>query len=172
MARSMAPEALIAIIVAVLLIIRDSNLNKVVIELATDGELPLEGESTAVSASTPAKSADSAEPADEAKPEVGEDVNFYPDMVNYMYSKDMIEHEAYNTSYSECYKAPMPVIRDSASEIDNSIDSANALMAQRRARDKKCSDGWASKDKNYFKIHYGWELDESEKKPWWGNTDY
>jgi hypothetical protein len=47
----------------------------------------------------------------------------------------------------------------------------NAIMAQRRSRDKKCMDGWASKDANYYKQHFAEELDEAEAKPWWSSGE-
>lgn len=79
---------------------------------------------------------------------------------------------AYDTAYTKCYDEPKAVVGMSCSEQSSGIDSANALMAQQRARDKKCSDGWASKDANYYKHHFGSELDDTERKPWWSRHEY
>lgn len=73
---------------------------------------------------------------------------------------------AHKKGYTECYNAPY------IDGIDSGIDTANALMASKRARDKRCLDGWASKNSDYYKFHFAGELDESEAKPWWGRTDY
>jgi hypothetical protein len=52
-----------------------------------------------------------------------------------------------------------------------SVDTANTLMARRRARDKRCTDGWLTKTSNYYKYHYANELAEEEAKPWWGRAE-
>lgn len=77
---------------------------------------------------------------------------------------------AYKTSY-DLYEEPYPVVNTSYAERSNGVDAANCLMAQRRARDKKCADGAASKDAHYFRHHYANELDEEEAKPWWGRAE-
>lgn len=79
--------------------------------------------------------------------------------------------QAYRTSYDNAYCPIYPNVKQSCAERDSSVDAAGALMSQRRARDKKCSDGWATKDANYFKYHYGDELEEAESKRWWGNFE-
>lgn len=107
--------------------------------------------------------------------EAGEDVEEHPYSVDnnqsgLMYGNMYAKHDAYNIGYINEYD-PIPV--DGIDGGANSgIDGANALMARRRARDKKCSDGWAVKDANYFKFHYADELDEAEQKRWWGNKEY
>ena len=88
-----------------------------------------------------------------------------------LYGSNYEEHQAYNTSYTDSYKQPQPY-NVTCGDSSTGIDMANALMTQRRARDKKTSDGWASKNADYFKLHYGDELAESEGKLWWGTYDY
>jgi len=53
-----------------------------------------------------------------------------------------------------------------------SIDQANVELARRRARDKMALEGQAVKDVNYYKYHFGDELDISEKRWWWGNSEW
>jgi hypothetical protein len=89
-----------------------------------------------------------------------------------LYGVNQEQYDGYITAYSTCWKEAKPVILKSCSEQDYSIDSANALMAQRRARDKRCYDGWASKDADFYRHHYAEELDEEENKPWWGRAEY
>ena len=88
-----------------------------------------------------------------------------------LYGEDYERHHAYQDSYTGCYNEPKPVVGMSCSENSSGIDAMNAIMAQRRARDKKCMDGAASKDVNYYRYHFGSELDEAEAKPWWGAFD-
>ena len=52
------------------------------------------------------------------------------------------------------------------------IDQANVELARRRARDKLALEGQVLKDANYYKYHFGDELDISEKKRWWGNSEW
>ena len=52
------------------------------------------------------------------------------------------------------------------------VDANNVNLWQRRARDKRCTDGWASKDANYFRHHYAKELDDTENRVWWGRDEY
>lgn len=78
-------------------------------------------------------------------------------------------HSYHDTSM---YEPPRPVVGATCAERSQSVDMANVFMAQQRARDKKCSDGWAVKDANYYRHHYGGELDQAEAKAWWGRGDY
>ncbi len=88
-----------------------------------------------------------------------------------LYGGKYESYHAYNASYGDCYREPRPVVVDSVAEADTSVDAANCLITQKRARDKKCSDGWASKNSDFYKYHYGNELEESEAKPWWGRLE-
>lgn len=53
-----------------------------------------------------------------------------------------------------------------------SIDQATVEFARRRARDKLALEGQVLKDANFYKYHFGDELDISEKKRWWGNSEW
>ena len=88
-----------------------------------------------------------------------------------IYGADYEKHNAYKDGLFSCYERPQPVLYDSAADRDTSLDERNCLIAQRRARDKRCSDGWAVKDSDYYKYFYGDELKESETKAWWGRTE-
>ncbi len=79
---------------------------------------------------------------------------------------------AYQDGYTSVYDPPHAVTALSCAEKDAGFDTSNAYMAQRRARDRKCTDGWLSRDSSYFKYHYGSELDDAEKRVWWGNFDH
>jgi hypothetical protein len=89
-----------------------------------------------------------------------------------LYGKDQLQYEAYHDAYTDSYPDIKPATYTSAAETDSSFDAKNALLAQKRARDRKCSDGWAAKSANYYKYHYAEELDESESKRWWGNSEW
>lgn len=88
-----------------------------------------------------------------------------------IYDDNYDKWSRYKTSYTDCYDDVRPVAV-SCGELDSGIDGRNAILAQQRARDKKCIDGWASKDANYFRQHYGSELDDEEAKPWWSRGEY
>ncbi len=80
--------------------------------------------------------------------------------------------DAYKTTYNSCYDKPrVHALGDCAGRGYN-IDNANMYIAQRRSRDKKAMDGWAVKDANFYKYHYGSELDNAEYQDWWGRHEY
>lgn len=81
------------------------------------------------------------------------------------------QHHVFDSSYSTAYPEVKNIVGH-CSDTSYGIDSANAIMAQRRARDKKCSDGWATKTADYYKYHYGNELNDAERKIWWSLLDY
>ena len=89
-----------------------------------------------------------------------------------LYGAEYEKHHAYNASYTDCYVKPQPVIVESPAERDISIDERNCLIAQRRARDKKCMDGFVSKNADYYKYFYADELSDTENRPWWSRSDY
>lgn len=89
-----------------------------------------------------------------------------------LYGRQQEEYDSYINSYTSAYPEPKPVVFASCSERDNSIDGANAIMAQKRARDKKCIDGKIVKDVNHYRHHYAAELEESENKVWWGANEH
>jgi hypothetical protein len=88
-----------------------------------------------------------------------------------LYGAEYEKHHAYNASYTDCYTKPQPVIVESPAERDTSLDGRNCLIAQRRARDKKCMDGYISKNSDYYKYFYADELSDTENRPWWGRVD-
>ena len=88
-----------------------------------------------------------------------------------MYGPFYDRWHSYHTSYSDCYKEPH-IINSVPDATNYSVDAAAAYVTQQRTRDKKCSDGWAMKDANYARYHYGGELDDAENRVWWGRTDW
>ena len=87
------------------------------------------------------------------------------------YGKDYEDHQQYKESYSSCYDDATPAVAISHSENSHTIDSLNALMSQRRTRDKRGMDGAVSKDSNFYKYYFANELSEYEDKPWWGKLE-
>lgn len=75
-------------------------------------------------------------------------------------------------SYTNCYEPPSYDIENCNLYSYLPFDEANARMASLRQRDKKCTDGWVTKNANYYKKHFGRELAEEEAKRWWGNQEY
>lgn len=88
-----------------------------------------------------------------------------------MYGPFWERYHAYTNGYSN-YKQPELPVGSSFAERSNSIDANLTLLAQNRARDKKCSDGWVTKNADFFKYHYADEIKEAEEKRWWGNSDW
>jgi hypothetical protein len=78
-------------------------------------------------------------------------------------------HAYHDTS---AYPTPQHHVGVSSAEVNSGIDAAAAYMSQQRARDKRCSDGWASKNADYYAYHFGSELAQAEAKPWWGASEY
>lgn len=85
-----------------------------------------------------------------------------------------------NPEYSTCYQ-PIQMGYYDLPENDQSYcnlgaymgyDEANSRMSALRQRDKKTLDGWATKNMNFYKKHYGRELNQAENKRWWGNDEY
>ena len=84
-----------------------------------------------------------------------------------MYGKHFDQYCAYKEGYS-MYDDPAVIVGDA----DSSMDVANVMMTQRRTRDKRAIDGMVTKDTNYYRYHFGNELREAERKPWWGRNEY
>lgn len=95
-----------------------------------------------------------------------------PIMNDNMYGAFYDEWNTQRLSYTNSYTDPMPRIIKSGAETTADIDSANTLLWQRRARDKECSDGWASKNADYYKYHYAEELDTEAAREWWGRDEH
>jgi hypothetical protein len=51
-------------------------------------------------------------------------------------------------------------------------DEKIMMTNQLKTRDKECIDGYVSRNSDYYKKNFGDELDEFEKKRWWGNAEY
>ncbi len=104
-------------------------------------------------------STDSIEPA----------VNTHP-QTPHMYGPEYDVWQTNQTSYSDCYNEPQLPIAYSCSERSG-VDAKLGLLAQQRARDRKCIDGAVAKNADYYKFHFADELAQSESKPWWGHAD-
>jgi len=52
------------------------------------------------------------------------------------------------------------------------VDDANIRIAQLRSRDRRSMDSATLKNSDYYKYHFGDELDRAESRVWWGNYDY
>lgn len=86
-----------------------------------------------------------------------------------LYGAAFMEYDAYKSPGMN-WAGQQPDLIDMG---DNSgIDGATALMARRRSRDKVVMDGVAVRDANYYKHHFADELEESEQKQWWGNSEF
>jgi len=88
-----------------------------------------------------------------------------------MYGPFWERYHAYTNSYDMYDQHQLPVGR-SYSERVNNIDANIAALAGARARDRRCTDGWALKNADYYKYHFAGELDQSEEKRWWGNNEW
>lgn len=77
-----------------------------------------------------------------------------------------------NGDMSTCY-APVSVDYSCEAQRYLDIDAKNAQIGKLRGgqRSRKCADGWASKNANFYRKNYARELDEFEQKPWWGRQE-
>lgn len=89
---------------------------------------------------------------------------------NNLYGNEWNNYDAYKSTYFN-YPKHEPYV-ESSPDMQLTIDQQAVLMAQRRTRDKRQIDGMVSKDVNFYKYHFGNELDVEENKPWWGRNDY
>lgn len=95
-----------------------------------------------------------------------------PDAIDDMYGPQYNAWSAHSRSY-DMYPDVMPHIGRSCAENDYSVDTLSTLVTQKRgARDKRAMDGAVTKDVDYYKYHFGSELDEEEAKPWWGRHEW
>jgi hypothetical protein len=88
---------------------------------------------------------------------------------NLRYGVNQREYDAYITSFGKCY--PVKPVTYNGTDIDNSMDSNMAVIGQKRARDKRAIDGAVVKDANFYRHHFADELDQAEKKVWWGESE-
>lgn len=89
---------------------------------------------------------------------------------NNIYGREWNNYDAYKTPYLN--DPPVHVYTDGAADAQLTVDQSSMIYNQRRNRDKRSIDGAITKDVNYYKYHFGDELDMEENKPWWGNNDY
>jgi hypothetical protein len=77
-----------------------------------------------------------------------------------------------NNDVSTCY-APVSVDYSCEAQRYLDIDAKNAQISKLRGgqRSRKCSDGWASKNANFYRKNFAREIDEYEAKPWWGRQE-
>ncbi len=80
--------------------------------------------------------------------------------------------DAYRTVDGGIPNKPQLYVHDGSCDRGYDMDSANAYIAQQRSRDKRALDGWAVKDANYYRHHFGGELAAEESKPWWSRNEY
>lgn len=89
---------------------------------------------------------------------------------NLRYGVNQREYDAYITSFGKCYTVKPVTVN--GTDIDNSMDSNMAMIGQKRARDKRAIDGAVIKDANFYRHHFADELDQAEKKVWWGESEF
>lgn len=88
-----------------------------------------------------------------------------------MYGHDYDMWRTQRNSYTASYPQCGPDVVQTCGERSYDIDSANTLITRKRARDKQCSDGWASKSADYYKYHYADEFDDYANSIWWGRDE-
>ena len=88
-----------------------------------------------------------------------------------MYGPDYDMWRVQRNSYTASYPRCGPDVVQTCGERSYDIDSANTLITRKRARDKQCSDGWASKSADYYKYHYADEFDNYANSIWWGRDE-
>lgn len=76
-----------------------------------------------------------------------------------------------SAGYTQCYN---PVATEFSPDPyrARTIDEKGSSIAQLRARDRKCTDGWLSKNANAYRKNFGDELEKAEHKRWWGNNEF
>ncbi len=79
-------------------------------------------------------------------------------------------HHIYNSTFDAVSGAT--VMLGSPAELAPDVDTRNALMSGQRFQQKRSLDGLVSKTADYYAHNFADELDEVEKKPWWGNSEF
>jgi hypothetical protein len=164
LARDMTEAVLIISVLANLLVISShfGVLSRGLIDITTrDGEAPDNNTNNNTDSNTDDTHTDTSVNSDV--------VAAHPD--GDMYGPFYDQWAAYKGSYTTAYDAPRMAVGTGAEQA-YTVDERNALLAQQRARDRKCSDGWLTKDKYYYEYHYGSELADEEAKAWWGRHEY
>ena len=83
-----------------------------------------------------------------------------------MYDQTHINAQNFKDSY---FSYPSPKLCDVSTR---NIDNSNISLARSRARDRRGTDGWVTKNANYFANNYGTEFADEENKEWWGRKEY
>lgn len=89
---------------------------------------------------------------------------------NLRYGVDQREYDAYINTYANTPAQAQPITYN-GTDVDCSMDANMALIGQKRARDKRAIDGAVIKDANFYRHHFGDELDKTEKRVWWGESE-
>lgn len=77
-----------------------------------------------------------------------------------------------NPKYSRCYGPLSYELNNCDLYSRMSIDERMARQGRARNNEKRVIDGAVSKTADYYRKHFADELDQEEKKPWWGNNDF
>jgi len=101
--------------------------------------------------------------SDDTESEKGADADF---------SDDYKEYDQFRQTYTNQHTVPGPRTAFDNSEKTYSIDLANTMNATRRFRDKRAMDGFVIRNADFYKYHYGDELQQAENRPWWGRGEY
>lgn len=80
------------------------------------------------------------------------------------------KQHVYNSTFDAMSGAT--VMQDSPAELAPDVDTRNALMSGQRFQQKRSIDGYVTKTADYYANNFAGELDEVEKKPWWGNSEF
>lgn len=82
--------------------------------------------------------------------------------------RQYMQHQSYDFDFTGI----VPITSMGQPLIDSSIDSANCEMVREMTRDKRKQTSATIKDANFYKQYYGNEFDETEKRIWWGNSEF
>lgn len=88
------------------------------------------------------------------------------------FSDDYKEYDEFRQSYTNVHNAAPPRVAYDNAEKTYSIDLANTMNATRRFRDQRAMNGTVIRNANFYKYHYGDELEQAENRPWWGRGEY
>lgn len=88
-----------------------------------------------------------------------------------LYGNEWNNYDSFRMGYLDQQPA-LPFSYD-APELQHTVDQkCNIQARQRGMRAKQMIDGNVSKNANFYKYHFGDELDKEEAKPWWGESDF
>jgi hypothetical protein len=88
------------------------------------------------------------------------------------FSSDYKNYDSFRQSYTNIYNAAPARTAYSNTEKQYTMDIANTLNATRRFHQKRAMEGAVLKNADYYKYHYGDELEQAENRPWWGRGEY